>query len=118
MRKDLPSIAGELLLFVSILAAPILIACMVSVDLFSHSSRLTVALNGQCCEEIATRKQNGAKLPSGVISIEPNFGAKSVSLVVCNANRESLTYVWNAFDRDALKRFVVTKGKCEHTCLH
>jgi hypothetical protein len=118
MRKDVPFLVLEVVVLLCVVAAPILFCCLLTVDAFAHSPRVTVALNGKCCEEIASRKHEGAKMPSGVISIEPNFGAKSVSLTVCNSKRESLTYVWNVLDRDALKHLVVTKGKCEHTCLH
>lgn len=118
MRKDMPFIVLEVVVLLCVVAAPILFCCLLAVDVFAHSPKVTVALNGKCCEEIASRKRDGAKMPGGVISIEPNFGAKSVSLTVCNSNRESLTYVLNALDRDAIKHFTITKGKCEHTCLH
>jgi hypothetical protein len=118
MRKDMPFLVLEAIVLVCVLAAPILFCCMLTVDVFGHSPKVTVALNGKCCQEIASRKQGGATVPCGVISIEPNFGAKSISLIVCNSNRESLTYVWNALDRNAIKRFTVTRGQCEHTCFH
>lgn len=118
MKKSIPGLIGEVALFAAIVSAPVLIGCMMTVDLFRHAPRVTVALNGTCCEGIAKGAAQSSRLCGGVISIEPDFAAKSVSLTVCDANRDSMTYVWNTVDGEGLRGFKVTKGKCGHKCLH